>query len=138
MADAFCFLGNEKSENLNINDFLFNDMVSMIHCIYLIIWCLLVAKQELLYKAVFSPANWKKKEKLFCFWLVICNMYSLKINSALLTDLYVFDEGNVAKISWNSMYRVVFVLYFVMFIHVLMIVSMYLSQSNETAIGGVT
>lgn len=87
---------------------------------------------------MFSPANWKKKEKLFCFWLVICNMYSLKINSALLTDLYVFDEGNVAKISWNSMYRVVFVLYFVMFIHVLMIVSMYLSQSNETAIGGVT
>lgn len=54
----------------NINDFLFNDMVS-IHCIYLIIWCLLVDKQELLYKAVFSPANWKKKEKLFCFWLVI-------------------------------------------------------------------
>lgn len=65
-------------------------------------------------------------------------MYSLKINAALLTDLYVFNEGNVAKISWNSMYRVVFVLYFVMFIHVLMIVSMYLSQSNETAIGGVT
>lgn len=66
----------------NINDFLFNDMVS-IHCIYLIIWCL------------------KKKKNYFVFDLSfeLCNIYSLKINAALLTDLYVFDEGNVAKIS---------------------------------------
>lgn len=107
MADAFCFLGNEKSENLVLMhviakkwSLLITSMTSFLMTwlawftvFYLIIWCLLVAKQELLYKAVFSPANWKKKEKLFCFWLVICNMYSLKINSALLTDLYVFDEG---------------------------------------------
>lgn len=68
MADAFCFLGNEKSKNLvlihvrqlqkvifNINDFLSNDMVS-IQCIYLIIWCILVDKQKLLHNAVFSLA----------------------------------------------------------------------------------
>lgn len=76
---------------------------------------------------MFFFVNWKKKEKLFCFWFVICNMYSLKINLVLLIDLYVFDEGNVVKIFWNLMYRVVFVLYFVMFIYVLMIVSMYFS-----------
>lgn len=84
----------------NINDFLFNDMVS-IHCIYLIIWCLLVDKQELLYKAVFPLPIEKKKKNYFVFdsSFELCNIYSLKINAALLTDLYVFDEGNVAKIS---------------------------------------
>lgn len=61
----------------------------------------------------------KKKKNYFVFDLLfeLCNIYSLKINVVLLIDLYVFDEGNVVKIFWNLMYRVVFVLYFVMFMY---------------------
>lgn len=48
----------------NINDCLSNDMIS-IHCIYLIIWYLLVDKQELLYKAVFSLVIEKERKFIF-------------------------------------------------------------------------
>lgn len=68
---------------------------------------------------MFFFVNWKKKKNYFVFdsLFELCNIYSLKINVVLLIDLYVFDEGNVVKIFWNLMYRVVFVLYFVMFIY---------------------